>query len=296
MSPPETPPKNHAPVTLFEYAACSTCRKAKQWLERNGVGYESVPIVVRPPSVSDLEELVARSGLPISKWFNTSGQSYRALVARLGKDGIAKLDDAAKLRLLAADGKMIKRPILVAQKTVLVGFDESAYARSVFMSEPNQVEKGKVVTIKYRLTGEDGKLLDESGDEGMDYLHGANNIVPGLEKKMGGRSVGDKLAVVVSPEDGYGKRVGGSQKVPRDSFPDDVDVEVGMEFLAEGPRGKPMPVWVVGMSDTEIEIDANHPLAGATLHFEVEVLAVRAASAEERSHGHPHGPDGHHHH
>ena len=114
-------------ATFIEYAGCSTCRKAKQWLDKHGVDYRSVPIVESPPSLGELTRLVKRSGLPIQKWFNTSGQSYRALVARLGKEGVARLDDAAKLELLAADGKMIKRPVLVTGDKVLVGFDESAY-------------------------------------------------------------------------------------------------------------------------------------------------------------------------
>ena len=114
-------------ATFFQYAGCSTCRKAKQWLDKQGVDYRSVPIVEAPPSLADLTRLVKQSGLPIQKWFNTSGQSYRALIARLGKDGLAKLDDAAKLRLLAADGKMIKRPVLVSNDQVLVGFDETTY-------------------------------------------------------------------------------------------------------------------------------------------------------------------------
>jgi len=93
----------------------------------------------------------------------------------------------------------------------------------------------------------------------MEYLHGADNIVPGLERKITGRVVGDKLSVVVTPEEGYGKRVGGSQKVPRDSFPDDVDLEVGMQFWPRAP-GQTDAVWVVGVTPTEVEIDANHPL------------------------------------
>jgi arsenate reductase len=112
---------------FLQYAGCSTCRKAKQWLDKHGVVYQSVPIVETPPSLAELTRLVKQSGLPIQKWFNTSGQSYRALIARVGKDGLSKLDDAAKLKLLAADGKMIKRPVLVTGDKVLVGFDESAY-------------------------------------------------------------------------------------------------------------------------------------------------------------------------
>ncbi len=114
-------------ATFLEYAACSTCRKAKQWLDKNGVDYQSVPIVEKPPSAGELSRLVKQSGLPVQKWFNTSGQSYRALVDRIGKEGLAKMGDAAKLELLAADGKMIKRPVLIAADKVLVGFDEQAY-------------------------------------------------------------------------------------------------------------------------------------------------------------------------
>src|SRR5262245_60976102 len=143
------------------------------------------------------------------------------------------------------------------------------------MSQPDQIAPGKVVTMTYTLTGQDGKILDESGAEGMDYLHGADNIVPGLEKQLLGRAVGDKIKAVVLPMDGYGERKGSPQKVPRTSFPDDVEIEVGMEFLAEGPGGDPMPLWVVGVGPDTVEIDGNHPLAGLTLTFDVEVLAIR---------------------
>jgi FKBP-type peptidyl-prolyl cis-trans isomerase SlyD len=164
------------------------------------------------------------------------------------------------------------------------------------MHAPARVENGKIVTLWYRLTGEDGMVLDDSGDEGMDYLHGASNIVPGLEKKLTGQAVGDKLSVVVTPDEGYGVREGGPEKVPRDSFPDDFELEVGMEFLADDDKGEPMPVWVVGLTDTEVEIDTNHPLAGITLKFDIEILDIRDATTEEMAHGHPHGPGGHHHH
>jgi FKBP-type peptidyl-prolyl cis-trans isomerase SlyD len=164
------------------------------------------------------------------------------------------------------------------------------------MSQHDPIGPGKVVTMKYTLTGQDGKVLDASEPEGMDYLHGADNIVPGLEKQLHGRAVGDKLEAVVSPSEGYGERKGGPQKIPRTSFPDDIEIEVGMEFMAEGPGGDPMPVWVVGLSSNSIEIDRNHPLAGLTLIFDVEVLAIRSATKDEIAHGHPHGPGGQHHH
>jgi arsenate reductase len=115
------------PPTLFEYAACGTCRKAKKWLNAHGVGYTSVPIVDSPPKLAELTRLVERSGLPIDKWFNTSGGSYRELMAKIGKPKFAAMSQAEKIRLLAADGKMIKRPVLVDEHRVLVGFDEKAY-------------------------------------------------------------------------------------------------------------------------------------------------------------------------
>jgi arsenate reductase (glutaredoxin) len=112
---------------FLEYAACSTCRKAKRWLDDHGVTYEAIPIVEHPPSAVELEDLIAKSKLPIERWFNTSGQSYRELLARIGKEKFAGLSTKQKIALLAGDGKMIKRPVFVQGNRVLVGFDESRY-------------------------------------------------------------------------------------------------------------------------------------------------------------------------
>src|SRR3954463_4273309 len=120
-------PMAKAPVQFYEYAACGTCKKAKQWLSEHDVAYDSVPIVERTPSLAELTKLVRASGVGIAKWFNTSGQSYRALMARIGKEGLEKMSEADKLKLLAADGKLIKRPVLVAGDTVMGGFREEAY-------------------------------------------------------------------------------------------------------------------------------------------------------------------------
>jgi arsenate reductase len=111
-------------TTFFQYATCSTCRKAKSWLAGQGVAFEDRPIVERPPTVDELRSLWARSGLPLKRFFNTSGQSYRAL----DREALDRTDDEAKLKLLAADGKLIKRPILDAGEAVLVGFDADAWA------------------------------------------------------------------------------------------------------------------------------------------------------------------------
>lgn len=116
------------PTTVYAYAACSTCKKALAWLKAHGVEAEVVPIVERPPSAKELEVLIAKSGLAASKWWNTSGEAYRALIAERGKEAIAALDAKQVAKLLAENGKRIKRPVLVAGDTVLVGFREEAYA------------------------------------------------------------------------------------------------------------------------------------------------------------------------
>lgn len=111
-------------TVFFQYEKCSTCVKARKWLEANDVAFESRPIVERPPSVAELEALWKRSNLPLKKFFNTSGKSYRAL----DRTALDAMDDPSKLALLAADGMLIKRPILDDGKNVLVGFNEQAYA------------------------------------------------------------------------------------------------------------------------------------------------------------------------
>ena len=113
---------------FYEYASCSTCRKAKKWLADHKVAVDVIPIVERPPSAAELSGLITKSGEPAKKWFNTSGQSYRALVAERGKDAVAALSDADIVALLAKDGKLIKRPVLVAGNRVLIGFREEAYS------------------------------------------------------------------------------------------------------------------------------------------------------------------------
>jgi FKBP-type peptidyl-prolyl cis-trans isomerase SlyD len=159
------------------------------------------------------------------------------------------------------------------------------------------VAAGKVVSIKYTLRDDDGDVIDASEDgDPLEYLHGADNIVPGLERQLLGKVTGDKLTAVVPPAEGYGLPEGpGPQPVPRAAFPDDAELEQGLQFFARGPDGQQMALWVVEVNDDVVLVDANHPLAGATLHFEVEITAIRDATAEETEHGHPHGPHGHHH-
>lgn len=160
----------------------------------------------------------------------------------------------------------------------------------------NTVRDGKVVSVHYTLRNPAGKVIDSSdGEEPMSYLHGASNIVPGLERQLAGKSIGDKVKAVVPPEEGYGERVGGApQVVPRNAFPADAELEEGMPFAVEGPQGQVVELWISRIEGDQIYVDRNHPLAGVALHFDVEILEIRDASRDEIAHGHPHGPGGHH--
>lgn len=112
-------------IKMYEYPKCGTCRKAKKYLNENGVTFEAQNIVEHPPSKEVLKELIQKSGLPIQKFFNTSGQKYREL--GLSKK-LKEMDDEEKLKLLASDGKLIKRPIVTDGETVTVGFKEEEFA------------------------------------------------------------------------------------------------------------------------------------------------------------------------
>ena len=153
-----------------------------------------------------------------------------------------------------------------------------------------------VVSFHYTLKNAAGEVLDASGDEAMTYLHGHENIVPGLERAMAGHAVGDAFQVEVAPGDAYGeKSKRADQKLPRSTF-GGVAPQVGEQFAMRDPRGRPQPLWVTAVDDKFVHVTFDHPLAGVTLLFEVAIAAIRAATAEEVAHGHPHGPDGHHHH
>jgi len=159
-----------------------------------------------------------------------------------------------------------------------------------------QIAERTVASFHYTLTNDAGTVIDSSaGRSPLAYLHGAGNIVPGLEKEMLGRQVGDVFNVVVGPEEGYGMpNPMMIQVVPREAFQGVETLEVGMEFQAQTPQG-PMSVAIASIDGEEVTVDGNHPLAGKTLHFAIEVTAVRDASLEELTHGHVHGEGGHHH-
>lgn len=164
-------------------------------------------------------------------------------------------------------------------------------------AQPLLVTAGKVVSIHYTLTDDAGLVLDSSqGRAPLAYLHGAGNIVPGLESGITGHALGDRFAVDVAPEDGYGvHNPKGIDHVPRDAFPSDIDLEPGLQFSAENERGEVVTTWIQSIDGDDVTIDLNHPLAGKTLHFQITVAAIRDATREEMTHGHPHGPEGHHH-
>lgn len=152
-----------------------------------------------------------------------------------------------------------------------------------------QIEKDTVVAIDYTVKDDEGEVLDTSeGKEPLSYLHGAQNIIPGLENALEGKSPGDELSIRVEPQDAYGERNEDlKQAVPRDLFKGVDDLQPGMQFQAQGDGGSQM-VTVVEVEGDQVTVDANHPMAGVTLTFDVKVKDVRAASDEERDHGHSH--------
>lgn len=150
-----------------------------------------------------------------------------------------------------------------------------------------EIEDGRVATIHYRLTDDTGRVIDQSApDNPLSYLHGAGNIVPGLEQALAGKRAGEHVTADVPPELGYGPRHDAMvQQVPRSAFPDIEAVRPGMQFEARTERG-PLLVTVTEIGDEHVTVDGNHPLAGQTLHFAVDVADVREASTLEGNQGH----------
>ena len=156
------------------------------------------------------------------------------------------------------------------------------------------VTDGQVVSMEYSLKV-DGKVVDSSeGGEPLQYLHGAANIIPGLERELEGMSIGDSKKVIVSAEDGYGETDEDAfVDVPRSEFPDDMPLDPGVEMELTTPDGQPMYARVESVEEEIVHLNMNHPLAGKELHFDVKVTALRNATEEEMDHGHAH--EGHHH-
>ncbi|WP_136064860.1 FKBP-type peptidyl-prolyl cis-trans isomerase [Modicisalibacter radicis] len=147
----------------------------------------------------------------------------------------------------------------------------------------------QVVSLHYTLNGSDGRLLDDSRrrDMPLRYLHGHDNIVAGLERALDGREPGDRLRVELPPREAYGERDEALiQDVARSAFGENRELSPGMRFQAQGPDG-PRAVTIVAVGDSRVTVDANHPLAGQTLRYELEVLDVRGATRAELAKGHP---------
>ncbi|EHQ52862.1 MULTISPECIES: FKBP-type peptidyl-prolyl cis-trans isomerase [Ectothiorhodospira] len=155
-----------------------------------------------------------------------------------------------------------------------------------------QIGSNKVVSIAYTLTDEEGRVIDQSSEQApFAYLHGASNIIPGLEKALEGKQAGDELEVKVAPEQAYGERDDSLvHTLNRSQFQGVDELEVGMQFHAGGDNGGMQVVTITAIDGDDVVIDANHPLAGVTLNFQVKIHEVRDATPEELDHGHAHGP------
>lgn len=147
-----------------------------------------------------------------------------------------------------------------------------------------------VVSMHYTLTDDGGNVLDSSeGSDPLSYLHGAGNIIPGLEKALVGKVADDALKVQVAPTEGYGEKMPElMQTVDKAAFQGVDNLEPGMAFEAEGENGQVQRVIIASIDGDQVTVDGNHPLAGVTLNFDVKIVSVRDATEEEISHGHVH--------
>ena len=158
------------------------------------------------------------------------------------------------------------------------------------------IENDKVVLMNYTLTNDNGDVIDTSdGREPLAYIQGYQNIIPGLEKEMAGKKVGDKFKAVVQPEEGYGKfNPALLQELEKSIFQGVDEIEVGMQFQTQLEDG-PIIMTVSKVEGEKVTVDGNHPLADQVLTFDVEVMEIREATAEELEHKHVHGVGGHQH-
>ena len=153
----------------------------------------------------------------------------------------------------------------------------------------DKIKKGKVVGFSYVLTDSKGTIIDKSDSKNpFEYMHGLQQIVPGLERELEGLSIGDKKKVEVQPQDGYGVHdTNLILEVPSSNFPAGMKLEVGMEFQSNG-EGGPMIIVIKEVKADTVIADANHPLAGQVLHFDIAINSIREATEQEIAHGHVH--------
>jgi FKBP-type peptidyl-prolyl cis-trans isomerase SlyD len=165
------------------------------------------------------------------------------------------------------------------------------------MTEPMTIGDDSVVSFHYKLRDDTG-AFNESSEEGSPvvYMHGRSNIVPGLEKELTGRKSGDKLTATVTPDEGYGQRNENAvQRVPLKHLATRGPISVG-QMVVVNTRDGGRQARVLKVGHFNVDLDLNHPLAGRTLTFDIEIVDVRAATEQELAHGHAHGPHGHEHH
>lgn len=162
------------------------------------------------------------------------------------------------------------------------------------MTTEAKIEDNSVVALAFVLTDVDGgdELDRSTEDQPLLYMHGHDNLMPGLEAVLAGRKVGDRFEVDLAPEDAFGPRIPDAERtIPRDAFPNDVELEAGMELAMEDD-GDVIPFWIKEVADDQIVIDLNHPFSGRTVRFAGEISRIREATADELEHGHPHGIEG----
>ncbi len=160
-----------------------------------------------------------------------------------------------------------------------------------------KIEKNTVVSLRYELSDVNGTLLEKI-EEPISYLHGGyDGIFPTVEEALHGKTVGEKLTITITPDEGFGEYEHDLVRVePRSMFPENIAIGMQFEGGAEGDENDEYSLYtVVDVTEDEVTVDGNHPLAGKTLSFSGEVSGVRAATAEEIAHGHTHGEGGHHH-
>jgi FKBP-type peptidyl-prolyl cis-trans isomerase SlyD len=159
------------------------------------------------------------------------------------------------------------------------------------------IKSNQVITINFILKGTDGNIIEATTKERpFSFISGGNQILPKLEENIGEMLIGSKRTVVLSPEEGYGVYDDGAlQQISRSEFPEETDIQEGMTFVADAPDGQQLPFVIKTIEGENITVDFNHPLAGQTLTFDLELLSLRDATIEELSHGHVHGAGGHHH-
>ena len=159
------------------------------------------------------------------------------------------------------------------------------------------LKSNQVVTMNFTLKDDSGNVLDSTKEnDSFSFISGANQVLPKLEEKIGEMLIGSKKDVVLAPEDGYGVyQQEAVRTIKKSEFPEDVELDKGMGFLAKSPQGKDVQFFIKEIEGEKITVDFNHPLAGKTLHFNLELLNLRDATPEELNHGHVHDAGGHHH-